>query len=514
MAIIDNLTRQGRKRNKVRREIENAELNMRLQQATMAAKQMEYLNDTISAWESRRIVLEDDDGWITHGQGMSDRGDLTEQDIQDIQTQAYLFWKTNPHARAVIRGLEKYVIGRGANVDHRDEGDGVRVVWDRFEQENAWAIRQKEIVRRGLRDGEVFIYKKKDKATDGKSVIKLRFIEPFEIQCREDGTNEPSYGVYTSAKDVEDVKGYNRKVKQSDGSYKDTKIKAEDVIHIKLNSDSTDKRGVPILEPIMSYITKYEQWLNDRIVLNRIRTAVALVKKYDATPQQLQTLRDEHESTTYSSIGYDNKQKAMDAGTVIHTNKGVEYEFLTPNLNARDVATDGRAILLAIAAGSGMPEYIVTGDSSNANYSSTLVAEAPGVREVEDYQSTFSHFFEQIYRAVMEYAIEKGELKATMEGGINMTLKAEFNFPSLIYRDFLREQQAYAIQYEHEVLSRKTWQQNVDLDPENEKQNMEDDPNTVLPKAEKYNYPDKPGSDSDAESLLRNIHAQLTELLM
>ena len=65
-------------------------------------------------------------------------------------------------------------------------------------------------------------------------------------------------------------------------------------------------------------------------------------------------------------------------------------------------AGDGRHILLNIAAGSGLAEYMVTGDASNANYSSSMVAESPAVKEFEDIQDESKDAYIEIWDRVME----------------------------------------------------------------------------------------------------------------
>jgi hypothetical protein len=37
----------------------------------------------------------------------------------------------------------------------------------------------------------------------------------------------------------------------------------------------------------------------------------------------------------------------------------------------------------------GLPEFMITGDASNGNYASTMIAEGPGEREIEDWQDFF-----------------------------------------------------------------------------------------------------------------------------
>ena len=459
---------------KNRKKLAAIQVESALKEHEVYQAQMDYTLKTVNMMENYFAGRDEDDAlWHLHGNKNEGRGDLDENDIRTFQDQSYLFYKTNPHARAVIRALQKFTIGRGVMVDHLDNRPEVRNYWDRFVRENKWNRRQKEIAKRLFRDGEVFLWKKRIHAK-GKSTIILRFIEPFEIAPNDEGN--PSFGIATEPKDVETPLWYNRRV-MVDDQWTNERLPAADVFHFKLNSDSTQKRGVPILEPVMGYLKKYEQWLNDRIVLNKVRTAVALIKKYVATPEQLSTFRSENRGTQQTS-GSNKSQKMLEPGTVIHATQGIDYEFLAPKLDARDVAADGRAILLSIAAGTGLAEYIVTGDSSNANYSSTLIAESPAVREIEDYQSWLEDFFLEIYSEVMGLGLKIGDIPMPEENeeeqkfDLPITQRADFIFPSLIHRDFFKENQGLEIQRENRIISIKTWQEKMDLDPENEAVNM------------------------------------------
>ena len=149
-------------------------------------------------------------------------------------------------------------------------------------------------------------------------------------------------------------------------------------------------------------IKKYGEWLEDRIVLNQVRSAIALVKTIDGNANMVESLRNAQQTEHKDADRY--KQKAMKRGTVITASKGITYEMLSPKINAPDVKDDGRAMLLAVAAGSGMPEMVVTADYSNANYSSTFVAQNPFVREIEDWQDFFKIFDKILFKAVIQNA--------------------------------------------------------------------------------------------------------------
>src|SRR4029434_6567283 len=67
-------------------------------------------------------------------------------------------------------------------------------------------------------------------------------------------------------------------------------------------------------------------------------------------------------------------------GTILDAHADVEYDFPAAPLDAAAYVAVLQAELRAIASRLVMPEFMLTSDASNANYSSTLVAEGPAMR--------------------------------------------------------------------------------------------------------------------------------------
>jgi len=159
----------------------------------------------------------------------------------------------------------------------------------------------------------------------------------------------------------------------------------------------------------------------------------------------------------------------MGRATVITASKGVTYKMLSPNIQASDVAEDGRAMLLSIAAAVGFPEMIFTSDYSNANYSSSLIAQNPFVREIEDWQDYFVTFYKNIFRVVIQNAIDFGPLPKGTD------LKCRVEFPPMIAADIEQMSKAFEILYKYKIISVKTWRGKMGLDDDIEKANQEDE---------------------------------------
>lgn len=399
-------------------------------------------------WEM--VKDEDTDFLLIGGEKETD-----EFDHYTMQRQSYRLWKSNPHARAVIRTLEKFILGKGLEIFALDENPIVQEWWNDFERENRFVRRQDEIIRRTFRDGECFIRYFIDQ-NNGRT--RIRFLEPEEMR---DPENNHSYGIETDPEDIETSLRYYR---CRQGKLIEV-IPAEEIQHIKIFADSNVKRGISYLYVIMPLLKKYEQWLNDRIVLNKVRSAMAIIRRISGSPGQLAEMVRKETSRK-------GKQKMLKPGSIITVSEGVDYQMLTPNLQAQDVQYDGRNILLAIASATGLAEYMVSGDASNANYASTMVSESPAVREFEDWQQFFQEEFSIMFAKVIQAGIDYGSIsaystKTTIEISQNGTeqenkqkiptrLDCEIIFPPLIHRKLKEESEALYLHKNMGIVSNQT----------------------------------------------------------
>jgi len=455
-----------------------------------------------------RIARDTDskDWWLT-GQaggtlGMSETEKMI--DHNEMLSQAYKAFHTNLFARAIVRNLAKFVLGKGPKVRAKDKNQKVQEHWNNFLILNKWSLREKEMVTRTFRDGEILMRKFPitNQSDPNAGLMKIRFLRANNIRnpSSEDMFNKDenvTYGIGTNPNDIEEPITYY--YCDQEGNLKE-KIPAKEIIHIKIFADSDVKRGMSFLLVAMPMITKYMDWIEDRIVLNRARSAIALIRTVDAGAGTVQSIRDAQQTEHTDADKY--KQKALRRGTVLTASKGVSYQMLSPKIQAADVKDDGRAMLLAVAAGSGFPEMILTSDYSNANYGSTMVAQNPFVREIEDWQDTFEFYYTQFFKETIEGGIEYGSLPK------GSSTECTIEWPPLILADIEKNNKAREIQHKNKILSKKTWQLKEALDPETEEKNMEEEQGKDIYKVP-FNLPSAPtnqfGADFDEEEIEEEI---------
>jgi len=453
---------EKRKLNKQKILWETRRLELAMQQLGNIGRQM----------EARSVKDEDEDKWIRIG---GEQKSFSEIDFYTMRGQAYKFWMENVHGRAIIECLTEFIVGKEVRIIAQDRNEMIQEFWDEFEVINKFIRRQKEIVRRTLRDGECFIRYFVD-VKEG--TTKIRFIEPSEIT---DQSGKYSHGIQTDPDDIETPINYYR---SKDGKLLEV-IPAKEIQHIKILADSNVKRGTSFLYTVMPLIKKYEEWLNDRIILNKVRNCVALVISMEgATPSQIDSMVSQRTTSTAET----GKVRAFKPGTIVRLGGGMKYDMVSPNLQAADVQHDGRSILLAIATATRMAEYMVTGDASNANYSSTMVSESPAVRAIENWQTFFEQEFKTLFRKVIQAGISYGPLPTqsekittqvelgrlhTIKTKISTNINCDIEFPTIISRNIKEETEAILLQLNNGLISRETARARLDYDPKEEEEKIE-----------------------------------------
>jgi hypothetical protein len=94
-------------------------------------------------------------------------------------------------------------------------------------------------------------------------------------------------------------------------------------------------------------------------------------------------------------------------------NDKVIWEAKDAKVNAQDAAEDLRAVKLMSVAGSGQPEFMLTGDASNANFASTQETTLAFLKCLEDYQDLFEYFLSALFNKVFFYSQKYGEAPDT-----------------------------------------------------------------------------------------------------
>ena len=340
----------------------------------------------------------------------------------------------------------------GAGDDALQEG---QAVIDEFVKENHWHSRQQEIQLRKDRDGECFL--RFFTGPDGS--IRVRFIEPGQVETPQTNTDlHATFGIVTDPDDVETVVAY----------YVDEAlVEASEIQHRKANVDRNVKRGLALFYPVRRNLNRAEGLLKNMSVVAGIQSAIAMIRKHGGGGKGAhEAARSAGADVTVSNstTGKTSYYRKYDAGTIIDAPANTEYDFPATGIDAAKYVVILQAELRAIASRLVMPEFMLTSDASNANYSSTMVAEGPAVKMFGRLQHDMIEDDLDVMDRVLDMAVETGRLSAEVREQLDIDVTP----PQLTTRDRKDEIEADAILVNQNAMSIETLQLRNDLDPEYE----------------------------------------------
>lgn len=307
----------------------------------------------------------------------------------------------NPIAKRIVRLVGQFVLGRGVT-GHIDSLPHQKA-WNEFAKRNKMKFRTKQTLRELLIYGEIFW--RYFKTPQG---LVVRSIDPSTI-----------WDIVTEEDDLENVKYYHQQYVRLDlspvpghvpipGTLIIRQIPADQITHFKINSTSSEKRGRSELFPILGYLLRFKEFVNDRILLNKMRAMFAL------------DVAVEGDDTDVRAAEAQFSEPPGPAAVLVH-NKAVEVDFKNANTNAGDSATDADMILKVIAIGSGVsPDFL--GVSRSQTRAGALISTEPDVKNFEEYQE----MIEDLLLDASERTFDAADLEEDV---------MEFTFPAIAQED-------------------------------------------------------------------------------
>lgn len=400
-------------------------------------------------------------------------------DADTLRAKARDLADNNPYARNILQLHRDYVVGSGmgheiqirrelgglgepsdADASLRSRADHL---WRTFLEANEWSTGNRkdwEFCLRTWRDGECFLRLFRQPLWPPR----IHFVDPEQV-VPDPRTGLPTGGIETLPENVEVPVAYH--IASGDASACSgveppgpERVEAGLVLHAKINVDANVKRGVTLLLPVLDALKRFQGWLDVELIHRKALSSICLVRKHrDHYPAGVSEFADAAASSPAS--GHRPRRLRIEPGSIIDV-QGYDLEFLSPNTHFSDASLLGRMILLSIAAGSGLPEFMLSADASNGNYASTLVAEGPAVRHFAAWQSYFIGQWQKLFGMVMNEAVRLGLL--TTEEAVRLELRIVP--PALAVRDRYAEALADAVYFDRGAISLQELARRDRVDPE------------------------------------------------
>ena len=413
----------------------------------------------------------------------------SEQQLNLIRAQARLLTTTNPNAQGLLNGLCSYVIGAGFGYrvmakEGRDVSDDViqqaTDVLREFFDDNEWDLMEQEIFIRSREDGECFL--RFFPQPSGRLLI--RTIEPEQIYQPPGSTfTEWSYGIQNEMDDIFSILAYHVDYDAPLGfenpGTKDNRIgeivPASNIVHIKMNVKKSIKRGLSDFsyETLETFVTagKLRKNLGEG---SSVQSAIAAIRQHEtATQDQVEGFIDDNvDYSAYTGIPLrETNFMRIEPGSFLDIPKGMEYVPPPGAENADAHLKILQSLLRSAGNRHNAPEWLSSSDVSSANYASSLTAESPFLKNCIRLQAAYKRYFGRIAREAIITAAEAGKLPIE----IIDTLDVIVTPPTVEARDRIAESSSNQTYVSMGVKSRQTIAQELGLDWDQEKRNIEAD---------------------------------------
>lgn len=432
---------------------------------------------------------------------------LYEQGLRNIRDRARVLAAENEFAVCALTNTQNYVIDKGFSyraTAARREGISpklvaqVQQVIDAFTDYHELAQIERECVWRCHRDGEAFIRF----FWRGDGLVLLRFVEPEHVRAPAGETygKQYSFGVQTVPGDVATVVGYWI-VEDPITRPFPVFVPANEILHIKINVDSSAKRGLPTFYAVEGNLRRVDDLLASLSSLAKSRAKIAMIRRFNGTVKDTISnfVNNLTEITAVDPASNTSLNiERLRYGTILNATANIDYEFPGAEVGANDYVQVIQACLRAIAARFAQPEYMLSADASNANFASTMVAEAPAIKGFAAQQRFFARRFgecrypekESVIWKQLRHCVEKGILPESIYRDIDVQVEA----PNLVVRDPQAQAMVDKTYNDMNVKSVQTIRQEQGLDSDQEIANLK-----AEPPAEQQ--PAKPGGEGAGDPL-------------
>ena len=269
-----------------------------------------------------------------------------------------------------------------------------------------------------------------------------------------------SFGVHTRADQPDEPLGFHIVTDESGSDWE--YVPACRMVHIKRNVPRNAKRGFSDFYPIEPDSLRGEKLRRNMAEGAAVQSAIAFVRQHvqGVTATGARTMVGGNSTATSGGTTSGGLSKVKyGPATIVDLAAGLEYK---PGPMGSDRANDFMVVANYVqrtqAVRWSMPEYMFSGDASNANYSSTLVAESPFVKSCEAEQRFYSRHFVDMLWKVLRLRFELGAFAAfglTWEQ-IEQVIQIKAQCPTVATRDPLARAQAAEIEIRSGTLSPKT----------------------------------------------------------
>jgi hypothetical protein len=310
-------------------------------------------------------------------------------DYLKMHSTAFAMVNHNALAAAAIKIYERFTIGRGISYSIKD--DQVRKVWESFWRRNNMKQKFKQMARDLPWQGELMLrfYEK------SRGVTNFRVLDPST--CWE---------VVTDPEDIEEVYYYHFQWPTPyqtwvsgqipSSKYIIQQVPPTNIMHIKVNVSSQEKRGRSVLLPAMPWIQRFNDFYNGQTIKAVLEANLVFKIKVKGDQTDVDSFLENPALT-----------ELPPPGGVWIENEAVDLTATSTVLTAgRGSQGIGQQIASIVAASMCLPnEYFNIEGAAGGARATALVRTDPAVKTIEDQQQILKETGEQIFERIIAEAI-------------------------------------------------------------------------------------------------------------
>ncbi len=308
-------------------------------------------------------------------------------DRQTLLEQSLEAWRLNPLARRLIELTTQYVVGSGVSLrcKHAPTARFLEAFWNH--PLNRMAVRICEWCDELSRSGNLFVLLSTDSA--GMSYVRaVPASEVAEIQHRPNDVDQETAVLPRPTLEQPQPRPWPVYDAESDAPGPEGGFPTV-VLHYAVNRPAGALWGEPDLAPVLRWLSRYANWLEDRARLNRFRTAFLYVVRARFTSESERLARQQKLNAAPPS-----------PGSILVTDESESWEVIHPRLESDEANTDGLALKKMIAAGAGLPLHFLA-EPESATRTTAEAAGGPTYRRFEQRQAYFLWLLADVLRAVV-----------------------------------------------------------------------------------------------------------------
>lgn len=160
-------------------------------------------------------------------------------------------------------------------------------------------------------------------------------------------------------------------------------IAKESAFHIKINASPLSRFGSSALYCASNWLRRYERLLRASIRRVELQNSFA----WHVSMENADSAQISERAAMYNTSEF--RENLSKGGGIIISNDKENWRALSAGASGGGNGDVLREAKVMAVSGLGMPEYIISSDASNANYSSTKAQDTPFVMMIKDYQNVW-----------------------------------------------------------------------------------------------------------------------------